>query len=81
MMYDLSATHSSMEHSPSPETNSSLAIAIFLTFYGNLSFFNVFTEPATSPYLDPDQSSPQPHILILRDQFNIVPLSTSRSAQ
>jgi len=31
-MYDLSATLSSMEHSPSSETNSSLAIATFLTF-------------------------------------------------
>jgi hypothetical protein len=68
-MYDPSATRSSMEHSPSSETNSSLAIEIFLTFYGSLSFLNIFTEPATSSYLDPDQSSPHPPILILRDQF------------
>jgi len=69
MMYDPSATRSSMEHSSSPETNSSLAIAIFLTFYGSLSFLNMFKQPATYPYLDPDQPSPQPPILILRDQF------------
>ena len=68
-MYDLTATRTSMEHSRSSETNSSLAIAIFLTFYGSLRFLNMFTEPAISPYLEPDQSSPHPPNLILRDQF------------
>lgn len=67
-MYDLSATRSSMEHSPASEINSSLAIALFLTFYGSLRFLNMFTEPAT--YLEADQSSPHPPPnLILRVQF------------
>jgi hypothetical protein len=37
MMYDPSATRSSMENSSSSETNNSLANAIFLTFDGSLS--------------------------------------------
>ena len=59
MMYDPSATRSSIEHNPSSETNSSLAIAIFLMFYGSLRFHNLL----------------KPTGYVMHQQFNIQQLN------
>jgi len=39
----------------------------FPAFYGTRRFFTAFTSAATCAYLEPDQSSPCPHIPLPKD--------------
>jgi hypothetical protein len=59
-----------MELSPTGESNSCSDTQKCTAHYGNRKFITVFTRAATDPYPEPDESSPQPHVLFsLRSIF------------